>query len=48
MLGIVLMVGGHRFAHYPFFASVAAVIVFGVSLLLSGMATIVTAFWAGR
>jgi len=48
ILGIVLMIAGTVALAYPFFASVAAVMVFGVSLLLSGVATIVTSFWAGR
>ena len=48
VLGIVLILCGSVALAYPFFASVAAVMVFGVSLLLSGIATIVTSFWAGK
>ncbi len=48
VLGIVLILCGAVALAYPFFASVAAVMVFGVSLLLSGVATIVTSFWAGK
>ena len=33
---------------YPFVASVAAVMVLGMTMLLSGLATIVTSFWAGK
>ena len=48
VLGIVLILCGTIALAYPFFASVAAVMVFGVSMLLSGIATIVTSFWAGK
>ena len=48
VLGIVLVLSGAVALVYPFVASVAAVMVFGVSMLLSGLATIVTSFWAGK
>jgi uncharacterized membrane protein HdeD (DUF308 family) len=48
VLGILLVIAGVVALAIPFVASVAAVIVFGASLLVSGVATIVTAFWAGR
>lgn len=48
VLGILLMGGGLVSLAYPFMASVAVVAVLGVSLLVSGIATIVAAFWAGK
>ena len=48
ILGILLLVSGSVALVYPFIASVAAVIVLGAALLLSGVATIVASFWAGR
>lgn len=48
VLGIVLMLSGLTALAYPCLASVAVVAVLGVSLLLSGIATIVAAFWAGQ
>src|SRR5262245_77275 len=48
ILGIVLTLSGAISLVYPFVASLAAVVVLGVSLLVSGVATIVTSFWAGK
>src|SRR5690349_173041 len=48
VLGILLAVAGTAALAYPFVASVAAVTVLGVSLMVSGVATIVTSFWAGQ
>src|SRR5262245_29023484 len=48
VLGILLMVSGVVALSYPFVASVAVVMVLGASLLISGIATIVAAFWAGK
>ena len=48
LLGILLMVSGTIALSYPFVASLAAVTVLGVSLLVSGVATVVTSFWAGK
>jgi len=48
VLGILLIVSGTVALFYPFLASVAAVMVLGVSPLVSGAATIVAAFWAGK
>jgi uncharacterized membrane protein HdeD (DUF308 family) len=48
ILGILLMVSGIIALVYPLASSVAAVVVLGMSLLISGVATIVTAFWAGK
>src|SRR5262245_41959566 len=48
ILGILLVVAGSVALIYPFVASVAVVVVLGMSLLVSGVATIVTSFWAGK
>lgn len=48
VLGIVLMLSGGAALGYPLIASVAAVTVLGVSLMISGVSTIVTSFWAGQ
>jgi uncharacterized membrane protein HdeD (DUF308 family) len=48
ILGILLVVAGTVALVYPFVSSVVAVTVLGVSLLVSGVATIVTSFWAGK
>src|SRR5687767_12045590 len=48
ILGILLVIAGIVAMVYPFVSSVVAVTVLGVSLLVSGVATIVTAFWAGK
>jgi len=48
ILGILLVISGVTALAYPFASSVAAVVILGVSLLVSGVGTIVTAFWAGN
>lgn len=47
-LGILLVVCGTLAVVFPILSSVAVMVVLGVSLTVSGIATIVTAFWAGR
>jgi uncharacterized membrane protein HdeD (DUF308 family) len=47
-LGILLILGGFVALVYPTVSSIAAVIVLGMTLLVSGVATIVASFWAGR
>jgi uncharacterized membrane protein HdeD (DUF308 family) len=48
ILGVLLVLAGTVALVYPFFSSVVVVTVLGVSLLVSGVATMVTAFWAGK
>jgi uncharacterized membrane protein HdeD (DUF308 family) len=48
ILGILLVLSGTVALVYPFVASLAVVVVLGMSLLVSGVATIVTSFWAGK
>jgi uncharacterized membrane protein HdeD (DUF308 family) len=48
LLGILLVVSGTVAIAYPLVGTVAVVAVLGMSLLVSGVATIVTAFWVGR
>src|SRR4029078_2757078 len=48
VLGILLVVAGIVAIGYPAISSVAIVIVLGMCLLISGVATIVATFWAGR
>ena len=48
ILGILLVLAGTVALVYPFVASLAVVVVLGMSLLISGVATIVTSFWAGK
>ncbi len=47
-LGILLVVCGTLALVFPILSSVAVMVVLGISLTVSGIATIVTAFWAGR
>ena len=47
-LGVLLILGGLVALVYPTVSSIAAVIVLGMTLLVSGVATIVASFWAGR
>jgi uncharacterized membrane protein HdeD (DUF308 family) len=47
-LGILLILSGLVALVYPTMSSIAAVIVLGVSLLVSGVATVVASFWAGK
>jgi len=48
LLGILLVVSGVVAIAYPLVGTVAVVAVLGMSLLVSGVATIVVAFWVGR
>lgn len=48
ILGILLAVSGVVALAYPFAASLAVVVVLGATLLVSGVATIVASFWAGK
>jgi uncharacterized membrane protein HdeD (DUF308 family) len=48
VLGILLIVGGTVAIVYPVLSSVAAVVVLGMALLVSGVASIVASFWAGK
>jgi uncharacterized membrane protein HdeD (DUF308 family) len=51
LLGILLAVGGTAALVFPavtVFTSYVTVVVLGVTLMISGTAVIVTAFWAGR
>lgn len=48
VLGILLVVSGTVALVYPLVSSVAAVMVLGMTLLVSGAATIAAAFWAGK
>jgi uncharacterized membrane protein HdeD (DUF308 family) len=48
ILGILLVLSGTVALVYPFVASLAVVVVLGMSLLISGVATIITSFWAGK
>jgi len=48
LLGIFLMVCGTVAVLFPILTNVAAMIVLGVTLMVSGIAMIVTSFWAGK
>jgi uncharacterized membrane protein HdeD (DUF308 family) len=48
LLGIVLIVGGTIAISFPAITSLAAITVLGAVLLVSGIATIISAFWAGK
>src|SRR4051812_45697981 len=48
VLGILLVVSGLVAIGYPAVSSVAIVMVLGMSLMVSGIATIVANFWAGK
>jgi uncharacterized membrane protein HdeD (DUF308 family) len=48
LLGILLVVGGMAAIVYPCYTSVGVVVFFGAVLMVSGIATIISAFWAGR
>ncbi len=47
-LGILTMMGGLLALTYPFVASVAAVSILSIILLVAGVATLVGAFWTGK
>lgn len=48
VLGVLLMIGGVVGLSYPFAMSVGVVLVLGAVLIISGVATVIGAFWAGK
>ncbi len=48
LVGVVLVIGGTAAIAYPWFTSIGVVIFLGAVLIVSGIATIITAFWAGK
>ncbi len=48
LVGIVLVIGGTAAIAYPWFTSIGVVIFLGAVLIISGLATIISAFWAGK
>ncbi len=48
LVGILLVIGGTAAIAYPWFTSVGVVIFLGAILIVSGVATVISAFWAGK
>ena len=48
LLGVLLMIGGVVALLFPILTNVAAMVVLGVTLVVSGFAMVVSAFWAGK
>ncbi len=48
LLGVLLIVGGMVALSYPFISSVGLILTLGIILIISGVATIVASFWAGK
>ena len=48
LLGILLIIGGVLSLSYPFVTSVGFTYALGIVLMISGLATIVASFWAGK
>lgn len=48
LLGILLVIGGVAAISYPWLTSIGAVIFLGAVLIVSGVATVIGAFWAGK
>jgi uncharacterized membrane protein HdeD (DUF308 family) len=48
LVGIFLAIGGTAAIAYPWFTSVGVVIFLGAVLIVSGLASIISAFWAGK
>ena len=48
LTGVFLVIGGLASIAYPWFTSVGVVMMLGMILIISGVATIITAFWAGK
>jgi uncharacterized membrane protein HdeD (DUF308 family) len=48
LVGILLVIGGTTAIAYPWFTSLGVVILLGAILIVSGLATIIAAFWAGK
>ena len=48
LVGILLVIGGAAAIAYPWFTSLGVVIFLGAILIISGLATMIAAFWAGK
>ncbi len=48
LVGILLVLGGTAAIVYPWLTSIGVVIFLGAVLIVSGLATIISAFWAGK
>ena len=48
LLGILLVIAGTVAIAYPWFTSIGVVVLLGGLLIFSGVATIISAFWAGK
>ena len=48
IMGILLVIAGTASIAYPWFSSLGVVIFLGAILIVSGVATIISAFWAGK
>lgn len=48
LLGVLLVIGGITSIAYPCFTSVGVVVLLGAVLIISGVATFIGAFWAGK
>ncbi len=48
LLGMLLTIGGVAAIAYPLVSSVGAIMILGIVLIVSGIATIIGAFWAGQ
>jgi uncharacterized membrane protein HdeD (DUF308 family) len=48
IVGILLVIGGTASIAYPWFTSVGVVMFLGAVLIVSGVAMIISAFWAGK
>jgi uncharacterized membrane protein HdeD (DUF308 family) len=48
LLGVLLVIGGIAAITYPWFTTIGVVVFLGAVLILSGVATIISAFWAGK
>ena len=48
LVGILLVVGGIASIAYPWFTSIGVVVFLGAVLIVSGLTTIISAFWAGE
>jgi uncharacterized membrane protein HdeD (DUF308 family) len=48
IVGILLVIGGAASIAYPWFTSVGVVMFLGAVLIVSGVAMIISAFWAGK
>jgi len=48
LLGILLVLVGSAAISYPWFTSIGAMVFLGAVLIVSGVATVISAFWAGK